>query len=213
VSRPRVTVIVADDHPVYRRGLARTIAERPDLELLGEAADGREALALVEEHDPDVAVLDISMPELDGVQVSRALQRDARRTAVMLLTGSAQVEGMYGAIAAGASGYLLKTSDPDEICDAIAALARGETVFSPELHASLALDIRARERDDRPLLSPRELEVLRLTAAGANAAEIAGRLHLSVATVRSHIQHGYQKLEVSDRAAAVAKAMRLGLIE
>jgi two-component system nitrate/nitrite response regulator NarL len=213
VAEDQVSVVIADDHPVYRRGLARAISERPDLRLAGEAADGRAALEAVVQHAPDVAVLDISMPAMDGMQVLKALRRDDRPTAVLLLSGSEQVEGLYGAIAAGAAGYLLKTAEHEAICDAIRAVARGGTVFSPELHASLALDIRAREHQERPLLSARELEVLRLTASGSGAAAIAEQLHLSIATVRTHIQNAYYKLGVSDRAAAVATAMRLGLIE
>ena len=209
----RITIVIADDHPVYRRGLARAIADRPEFELLGEASDGRSALTLIEETVPDVAVLDISMPELDGVQVLKALRRDERPTAVLLLSGSTHAEGTYGVIAAGASGYLLKTAENDTICDAIATCSRGGTVFAPELHQSLATEIRAREQQQRPLLSPRELEILRMTASGSGAAAIAEALHLSIATVRTHIQNGYQKLGVSDRAAAVAAAMRLGLIE
>lgn len=209
----RVTVVIADDHPVYRRGLARAIADRPDLQLVGEEADGRGALQTIEETAADVAVLDISMPDLDGIQVLKALRRDDRLTAVLLLSGSPHVEGAYGAIAAGATGYLLKTAEHETICDAIRTCARGGTVFSPELHDALAGEIRSREQQPRPLLSPRELEVLRLTAGGSGAAAIADHLHLSVATVRTHIQNGYQKLGVSDRAAAVAAAMRLGLIE
>ncbi|HZO36799.1 MAG TPA: response regulator transcription factor [Solirubrobacteraceae bacterium] len=211
MSDKRVTIVIADDHPVYRRGLARAIADRPDLELAGEAEDGRTALALIEQTSPAVAVLDISMPGLDGIQVLKAVRRDARPTAVLLLSGSTHAEGTYGVIAAGAAGYLLKTAEHETICDAIRACARGDTAFSPELHDSLASEIRSRET--RPLLSPREIEILRLTASGSGAAAIAEALHLSIATVRTHIQNGYQKLGVSDRAAAVAAAMRLGLIE
>lgn len=207
------TIVIADDHPIYRRGLARAIAERPDLELSGEAGDGREALALIERHAPDVAVLDISMPELDGIQVLEAVRRGSGSTAVLLLSGSTHAAGTYGAIAAGAAGYLLKTAEPETVCDSIRACARGQTVFSPELQESLVTEIRARELQLRPLLSARELEILRLTAEGSGAAATAAALHLSIATVRTHIQNGYQKLGVSDRAAAVAAAMRLGLIE
>ena len=213
MSLERTTIVIADDHPVYRRGLARAIGDRPELELVGEASDGRSALSVIEQLAPDVAVLDVSMPELDGIQVLKALRRDERHTAVLLLSGSTHAEGTYGAIAAGAAGYLLKTAENDTICDAIRTCARGGTIFSPELHDSLATEIRAREQQQRPLLSPRELEILRMTAGGSSAAAIADELHLSIATVRTHIQNGYQKLGVSDRAAAVAAAMRLGLIE
>lgn len=213
MSEPRTTVVIADDHPVYRRGLARAIADRPDLRLLGDYGDGAEVLAGIAELAPQVAVLDIAMPKLDGIQVLKALERDAHPTAVLLLSGADEAEGLYLAVAAGARGYLVKTAELEEICDAIRAVARGETVFSPELQGALAQQIRARELEPRPLLSARELDVIRRSAAGANAATIAEDLHLSIATVRTHIQNAYQKLGVSDRAAAVATAMRLGLIE
>jgi two-component system nitrate/nitrite response regulator NarL len=205
---------LAEDHPVYRRGLVRAVSARHDLELVAEASNGREALDAILAAEPDVALLDIRMPELDGLAVTRAVRSRGLDTPVLLLTGSEDAEGLYTALAAGASGYLLKTSEPDEICDAIAAVARGEVLFSRELHAALAQEIRAREQGpDRPFLTERELDVMRLTAAGRSSTEIAGDLHLSVATVRTHLQNSYHKLEVSDRAAAVAKAMRLGLIE
>lgn len=209
----RITVLIADDHPIYRRGLARAICEQDDLELIGEAADGKSALETIERAEPDIAVLDASMPDLDGIDLLEALRHGACPTVTLLLSGAAHADGAYDAIAAGAAGYLLKTADGDVICDAIRSCARGGAVFSPELHTSLASAIRLREQQHRPLLSHRELDVLRMTAAGAGAAAIAEQLHLSIATVRTHIRNGYQKLGVSDRAAAVATAMRLGLIE
>lgn len=199
---------------MYRSGLVRALAARADLELVAEAGDGRAALEAIATLEPDVALLDIRMPVLDGIEVTRALRARGLATAVLLLSGSEDPERLYTALAAGVSGYLLKTSEHAEICDAIAAVARGEVVFSPELHAALAQDIRAREQQaERPFLTDREQEILRLTAAGRSAAQIAADLYLSVPTVRTHLQNAYQKLDVSDRAAAVAKAMRLGLID
>jgi two-component system, NarL family, nitrate/nitrite response regulator NarL len=192
----------------------RAIAERPDLELVADVSDGKAALTVIEESQPDVAVLDIQMPGLDGLGVIRALRARDLSTPVLLVSGSGDADGLYGALAAGASGYLLKTAEHHAICDAIAAVARGEVLFSPELHVALAREIRAREHaSGRPLLSERERDILRLTATGSSAADIAKDLHLSVATVRTHLQNAYQKLDVSDRAAAVAQAMRLGLID
>jgi two-component system nitrate/nitrite response regulator NarL len=210
----RTSVIVADDHPVYRSGLVRAIERRPDLVVLDELADGIAAVESIARHTPDVAVLDIRMPDLDGFGVVRALRARALQTPVLLLSGSEAPDSLYLGLAAGASGYLLKTAEPEDICDAIVAIGRGQVLFSSELAVELAQDIRAREKDEgRPFLSPREEEVLRLTSAGRSAAEIAGDLFLSVPTVRTHLQTAYQKLDVSDRAAAVAKALRLGLID
>ena len=120
------------------------------------------------------------MPQLDGIQVLKAVRRDAPSTAVLLLSGSTHAEGTYGAIAAGAAGYLLKTAEPETICDSIHACADGRAAFSPELQESLFSEIRSRELQPRPLLSSRELEILRLTAEGSGAGAIAGTLHLSV---------------------------------
>lgn len=209
-----VTVALADDHPIYLRGLARALDAHPRIEVVGEAPDGRAALELVRRLTPDVAVLDIRMPGLTGMDVARALRHDHHSTRILLLSGSENVESLYAAMAAGAKGYLLKTVPAEDVTDAILAIAADDVVFSPELHASLALEIQSRDASSGgPPLSERELEVLRLTAAGGGAAAIAEQLFLSVATVRTHLQTTYQKLGVSDRAAAVAEALRRGLID
>ena len=209
-----ITIVIADDHPVYRMGLIRALSQRPDYKVLAELGDGRAALEAMETLAPDVAVLDNAMPLMPGVEVIRAARTRGLATATLLLTGSEDPHSLYNALAAGAAGYVLKTAPLDDVCDAIAAVARGEVRVPAELLGSLAADIRAREHlTSSPLLADREREVISLTAAGRSAAEIAGDLHLSLATVRTHLQNAYAKLEVSDRAAAVAKAMRLGLID
>lgn len=214
-SRPRrVSVIVADDHPLYREGIVRAIKDRPDLELVGEAADGREALELINEREPDVAVLDIRMPELEGTQVLSAVRRDGVRTEVLFLSAFMESELAYKTVAEGAKGYLSKESSRQEICDAIVTVARGGTALAPEVQAGLAQEIQVRERaDGRPSLTPREGEVLKMIAEGMSAPGIADQLHLSTTTVKTHLHTLYEKLGVSDRAAAVAEAMRRGLIE
>jgi two-component system nitrate/nitrite response regulator NarL len=206
-------VVVADDHPLYRAALAEAIKMRADLELVGEAADGREALDLIVAVAPDVAVLDMRMPELDGQRVLNALVRDKAPTRVLMLTANVDSPAAYEALGAGAAGYLAKEADGDAVCDAIAAVARGETVLAPDVQGGIAREIRMRSAAGRPSLSPREQEILVLTADGHSAPDIAAKLHLSAATVRSHLQHLYEKLGVSDRAAAVAEAMRRGLLE
>ena len=208
----RVRVLVADDHPVFREGIVRAIKDRPELELVGEAADGREALDMVRRLDPDVAVLDVKMPGLDGIQVVNAITRDGLRTRVVLLSAFVEGEVVYGAISSGAAGYLSKDADRQRICEAVSAVARGETVLSPEIQAGIAEQIRARG-GDAPPLSARERQVLELIAEGLTVAEIGERIHLSPGTIKSHLQSLYEKLGVSDRAAAVATAMRRGLLE
>ena len=212
-GQPRVRVVVADDHPLYREGLTRAIRGRPDLELVGEAEDGRAALVLIQELVPDVAVVDVSMPSLSGIQVVTALGDLECPTKVLVLTAYTDSERVYDAVAAGARGYLLKDADRVTICDAIARVARGRTVFSPDLHDGIAEQIRAHRHDPRPRLTPREREILTLAAEGRSAPEIARLLFLSPATIKTHLSNVYDKLDVSDRAAAVAKALREGVLQ
>ena len=204
---------MADDHPVFREGLVRAIRSRPELEIVGEAGDGREALEGIRKLVPDVALLDVKMGGLDGTQVAHAVRRDNLATRVVLLSAHAPSDLIYRAIALGAAAYVSKEASRDEICDTVAAVARGETRLTPEVQAELVRQIQMRSVDDRPVLSPREREVLILIAEGLSAPDAAGRLHVSTATVKTHLQGLYEKLDVSDRAAAVAKAMRLGLLE
>jgi two-component system, NarL family, nitrate/nitrite response regulator NarL len=214
-NQERVTVVVADDHPIYREGIVRAINERPDLELVGEAADGGQALEQIKELAPEVAVLDIRMPGLDGTQVLAAMRRDGLETQVLFLSAFMEPELTYRTVANGARGYLSKESSRQEVCDAIVTIARGGTALAAEAQAGLAHEIQERERTGgRPLqLTGREQEVLNLVAQGHSAPDIARDLHLSTTTVKSHLHSLYEKLGVSDRAAAVAEAMRRGLLE
>ena len=212
-STPRVRVYLADDHPLFLRGIVQEVKERPDLELVGQATDGRKALADLRSLQPDVAVIDMRIPGLSGLEVLAACKRDAIKTRIIVLSAHVESDLVYRAIASGAAGYLSKEADRETILDAVAAVSRGEVVLAPEVHAGLAGEIRRREVVERPILTPREKEVLVLTADGLTAPEIASRLQLGVATVRSHLQNLYEKLGVSDRAAAVAAAMRARLLE
>lgn len=193
--------------------MTRAIKERPELELVGQAGDGREALEAIGEQQPDVAVIDQSLGELSSEQILNALGRDGLGTRVILI-GSAPPSGqVYEAIAGGAAGYLTTDTDASQLCEAISAVARGETVLAPSLHTGLAGEIRLRKTADRPILSDRESETLKLLAEGLSAPDIGRRLHLSTGTVKTHLEHLYAKLGVSERAAAVAQAMRRGLLE
>lgn len=212
-STPRVRVYLADDHPLFLRGIVQEVKERPDLELVGQATDGRKALADLRSLQPDVAVIDMRIPGLSGLEVLAACKRDAIKTRIIVLSAHVESDLVYRAIASGAAGYLSKEADRETILDAVAAVSRGEVVLAPEVHAGLAGEIRRREVVERPILTPREKEILVLTADGLTAPEIASRLQLGVATVRSHLQNLYEKLGVSDRAAAVAAAMRARLLE
>jgi two-component system, NarL family, nitrate/nitrite response regulator NarL len=210
----RATVVIADDHPLYREGLARAVGARPDLELLGEAGDGRKALELIHELAPDVAVLDMRMPGLRGLDVVESLTRDRATTRVLVLSAAVESSLVYAAVAAGAAGYWSKDAEREAICDAIAAIARGERVLDPALQSGVFTEIHAREVDSgRPVLTSREHEILLLIAEGKTAPAIGSELFLSTATVKTHLAHLYEKLGVGDRAAAVAEAMRRGLLE
>ena len=212
-DRPK-RVLIADDHPLFREAIARVIAGRADLELIAEASDGRAALERIRELEPDVAVIDVRMPELDGSDVLLALREEGLRTNVVFLSAFLDAKTVYDAVAAGAHAYLSKEAETHEIVTAILAAARGETILGPEVQTGLAEQIRLREENDlRPRLSDREHEVLKLIAQGMSAPEIAERIHLSTATVKTHLQHLYEKLGVSERAAAVAEGMRRGLVD
>lgn len=209
----RLRVLIADDHPVYRQGLERAIKERPDLDLVATCGDGRQALETISQLEPEVAIVDVRMPGLDGLAILGAVKRDGLRTRIVLLTGYEDSTAAYKALAAGAAGYVSKTSDNMELCDSIVKVARGETVIAPQFAAGIATEIQLRETTDRPALTDREGEVLRLLAEGRTASRIGEELHLSEATIKTHLHNLYEKLGVSDRAAAVATAMRWGLLE
>jgi two-component system nitrate/nitrite response regulator NarL len=210
----RTKVLIADDHPLFREAIIRVVESCADFELVAEAADGRAALEKIRELRPDVAVIDIRMPELDGSDVLVALREEGLPTNVVFLSAFLDSKTVYDAVAAGAKAYLSKEADSEEIVVAIAAAARGDTILGPEVQTGLAEQIRFREENEaRPRLSDREHEVLRLIAQGLSAPEIGERIHLSTATVKTHLQHLYEKLGVSERAAAVAEGMRRGLVE
>lgn len=209
----KVSVTVADDHPLFRRGLIALLSGRPEVELLAEDVDGSAALESIRELAPAVAVLDVQMPGLSGIEVLNAVTRDGLATRVILLTGFAESAPAYEAMALGAGGYLAKDAGGDRITETILTVACGGTVIGAGFQGALASEIRLRERGDRPILTEREREVLALTADGGSVAEVARRLFLGEATVKTHLHHVYEKLGVADRAAAVAHGMRRGLIE
>jgi len=214
MAHVRVRVLVADDHPLFRDGMARAVRDRPSLELVGEASDGREALELSRELSPDVLLLDARMPELDGLQVLNALRREHSPTRVVIFSAFTDGPLVHQALAGGAAGYLPKNAERDAVCEAIEAVARGEIVLDPSLQGRLLEQVRAQgAAGDRPVLTEREQEVLALIAEGLTAPAVAARLHLAPGTVKTHLGHLYEKLGVSDRAACVAEAMRRGLLE
>ncbi len=191
----------------------RLVRDRPDLDLVGSSGEGRAALASIRELAPDVAVLDLRTPGLDAIAITRAAQRDAIATRVLVLSASTDGPTVYEAISAGAYAFLSKTAGGRTIGDAIASVGRGETVVPANLQSVLVAQLRGRSHEQRPSLTSRERQVLACVAGGSSAPTIARDLFLSPATVKTHLTNLYAKLGVRDRAAAVAVAMRHGLLE
>jgi two-component system, NarL family, nitrate/nitrite response regulator NarL len=211
-SSQATTVVVADDHPLYRAGLVDAITERPDLRLVAASSGGRDALEQILAERPDVALLDMRMRDLDGMAVLEQLARAGSRTRVVFLSAYEEGEVVHRALTAGAAGYLSKETDRVEICDAVRAAVDGEIVVSPNLPGALVQYLHRRSGSRQPRLGEREHEVMRLTAEGLSAPEIAEALGIGTTTVKTHLQRVYRKLDVTDRAAMVAKALRLGLL-
>ena len=206
-------VLIADDHPLFLFAIAHSVNARPEFELVGQARTGREAIEVALATEPDLAVLDVEMPDLNGLDVLQAMTREGLACRVLFVSGSLDSAKSYNLIEAGAAGVLEKDAMPDEIGDALIRISRGETVLAPSVQAALMREVRDRRERPRTVLSPREAEVLAFLADGLSAPQIAARLQLSPSTIKTHLQRLYERLEVSDRAAAVAEGMRRGLIE
>jgi two-component system nitrate/nitrite response regulator NarL len=210
---PRISVYIAEDHPVFREAVARAIEARPEFELVGVAGDGRIALTEIRALEPAVALLDQRLPSLDGVDVVRAIEREAIPTRVVMLSADSSSALVYDVVKHGVAGFLTKAATISEICKALVTVARGETVLAPEVQSGLVSELRSREAHEKPLLTERESEVLRLIADGLSGPAIGAALFISSSTVKTHVKSVLEKLGVSDRAAAVAEAMRRGLLE
>ncbi|MFC6094558.1 response regulator [Saccharothrix lopnurensis] len=206
-------LVVVDDHPVVRDGLRGMLGTQPDFEVVGEAAGGAEALTVVAASRPDVVLTDLRMPEPSGGALIRLLVERVPTARVLVLTTHDTDSDVLPAVEAGAVGYLLKDAPREELFRAVRAAARGETVLSPSVAALLLARIRPRRPLTRTGLSAREREVLALIALGRTNREAAAELHISEATVKTHLLHVYAKLEVPDRASAVAAAYRRGLLD
>ncbi|OZM81115.1 response regulator transcription factor [Pseudonocardia sp. MH-G8] len=205
----RIRVLIVDDHPVVRDGLRGVLDGEADMQVVGEAGHGAEALARVRDARVDVVLMDLRMPVMGGVEAIRELRRIAPEVRVLVLTTYDTDRDVLPAIEAGATGYLLKDTARDELLRAVRAAHEGEAVLSPAVAGRLMGQVRAPVQD---ALSARELEVLRLVAAGWTNRETAKRLFISEATVKTHLLHVYAKLEVRDRASAVAAGYQRGLL-
>jgi DNA-binding NarL/FixJ family response regulator len=205
-----IRVLVVDNHPVVRSGLRGMIGDEPDIEVIGEASSGEEAVTVAGQTSPDVVLMDLRMPGMDGAVATRLITTRQPNVRVLILTMYDNDTDIVPAVEAGAAGYLLKDAAREEVTDAIRAAVRGETVLAPPVAAKLVQHVRA--PGATAALSAREVEVLSYVATGSTNADIAARLVISEATVKTHLVRIYAKLGVSDRTAAVTLAMQRGLL-
>ena len=212
-----IKVVIADDHSLVRQGLRRYLEMAGDIEVVGEASNGREALAIMEngKGDPDVALLDIRMPEMDGLEAARRIQERHPSVAVIMLTAYDDRQFVVEAVRAGARGYVLKARDAEHLIQTVRLVASGNMVIDPQLVVALAEELsQSKDRDRKAeTLTAREVEVLQLLAFGHTNKGIADQLFISPDTVKTHLEHIFEKLGASDRTAAVAEALRRRLIE
>ncbi|MDZ7677796.1 MAG: response regulator transcription factor [Acidimicrobiales bacterium] len=210
-----IRLMLADDHRMLREGLRRSMTEH-GFDVVGEAADGAEAVDLAGELNPDVILMDVTMPELDGVEATRLVKAANPAIRVIMLTMHADQEVLAAAIRSGASGYLVKDCSTEEIADAIRAAISGDTTLSPALAASMLNEVRKldppEQAEEDRVVTKREEEVLQLIADGCSTPEVAERLYISQKTVKNHLASIYQKLDARDRTQAVLQAVRMGIV-
>jgi len=215
-----IRVVIVDDHALFRRGLDLVLSEEPDIKVVGEAADGIEAVHRAEEMAPDVVVMDVRMPRSTGIEAARRIRERLPDTKVIMLTVSDNEEDLYAAVKAGASGYLLKEISIEELADAVRAVARGHSLISPSMASKLLSEFNAlvqqaeeRHRSLLPNLTDRELDVLKLVAKGLSNREISEELYISENTVKNHVRNILEKLHLHSRMEAVVYAMREKLLD
>lgn len=213
-EKKRVRVMVVDDHTLFRRGLVSLLSEFPDLEIVAEAGDGSQALDLIALNKPDVILMDLNMPVMDGIDTLAAIHELHLPVRILMLTISREDEDLIAAIRLGADGYLLKNTEPEELRKSILRVASGQAVLSPEVTAPILHALSKKYVDPQPpLVSDRELEVLGCLSEGLTTIQIGQRLFISENTVKTHIRHILEKLNASNRTEAVSKAVQLGLIK
>jgi DNA-binding NarL/FixJ family response regulator len=210
-----IRVLLADDHRMLREGLRRSLSEE-GFDIVGEAENGEQAVRMVAELEPDVVLMDVSMPEMDGVEATRLIGGTVTNTQVIMLTMHADKEVLADAIRAGASGYLVKDCSTEEIADAIRMAMQGDTALSPQLAATMLDEVRRLDvpdsADEDRVITKREEEVLQLIADGCSTPEVAEQLYISQKTVKNHLASIYQKLDARDRTQAVLQAVRMGIV-
>ncbi len=207
-----IRILVVDDHPVVRAGIVALLDAAADVEIVGTAASGEEALALMTSTRPDLVVMDLRMPGIDGDEATARILAAHPGVRVLILTTYESDDAILSAIAAGASGYLLKAAPEEELLAGVRAVAAGEVALAPSVSRMLVARTREPARPAPAELSPRELEVLELVAEGLSNREIGARIHLGEATVKTHLMKAFGKLGVNDRTRAVTRAMELGIL-
>lgn len=220
VSSDPIRVMICDDHALFRRGLIMVLEAEDDIEVVGEAEDGRDAVELVADIVPDVVLMDVRMPEIDGIEAARLISDEAPSAKILMLTVSDEESDLYEAIKAGATGYLLKEISIEEVASAVRAVVSGQSLISPSMASKLLTEFTnlAKRADERtsvptPRLTERELEVLRLVAQGMSNREIAGELYISENTVKNHVRNILEKLHLHTRMEAVMYAVREKLLD
>jgi len=213
----KIRVMIADDHAVVREGTRRMLEQEGDIEVVGEAADGEEAIKLAEELKPDVAIVDIAMPKLDGIEATRQIKERCSSVTVLILSAYDDDQFVFSLLEAGAAGYLLKTVRSGELIDAVRAVHAGESVLHPAvakkvLNRFVTGGEKAASTRSVEVLSDREQEIMRLATQGLSNAEIAKELCLSIRTVQGHLGHIFNKLQVSSRTEAVVRALKEGWV-
>ena len=208
-----IRLFVVDDHALFRRGLISLLSDMKEFSVVGEAGSGEDALRVVAQAAPDIVLLDVNMPGMSGVETLQAMREKGLETRVLMLTVSMEESDLVGAITAGASGYLLKNAEPEMLRRTLLDVAGGKSVLSPEVTEQVFKVMRrAQSAHPQELVSGRELEVLRCLARGLTTSQVASELFISENTVKTHIRHLLEKMKVSNRAEAVAKALQAGLI-
>jgi DNA-binding NarL/FixJ family response regulator len=210
-----IRVLLADDHRMLREGLRRSLTDE-GFDVVGEADNGEQAVRLVGELSPDVVLMDVSMPEMDGVEATRLIREAGGTSRVLMLTMHADKDVLADAIRAGASGYLVKDCSTEEVAEAIRMAANGDTDLSPLLAASMLDEVRRLEAptpgEEQHVITKREEEVLQRIADGCSTSEVAAQLYISQKTVKNHLASIYQKLDARDRTQAVLQAVRMGIV-
>lgn len=207
-----IRIVVVDDHTLFRRGLVGLLAEMEGFQVIGEASNGQDALAVIAAQKPDIVLLDVNMPEMSGIETLAALREQGMDYPVLMLTISQYEEDLIGAIRAGANGYLLKNAEPETLRQTIKQVVAGNAVLAPEVTGQVFRLVRSGQFDPKNLLTDREVEVLRFLSQGLTTAQTGTEMFISENTVKTHIRHILEKLDVSNRAEAVARATQLGLI-